>query len=915
MGITTKQRLLSVLIASSLSAFGLAHAADDTDVDNLKHAKTLSSVDVKGKQLPDAGTVDEQRLSTSVSTVMSKAEIDAIPSANITDVVSHMPGLSAYSDMHLGQAATGENEYVTIRGLDSSYNAYTVNGSPLPETDASTRAISLNMLAPFGIQSIKVSKAPTPDMAGDSIGGAIDMRTPTAFDFEKDTYARTTVQGKLNDLASKRNQPDSGGTIEQEYAQRFGASKNWGIYAAGYWGKNSTVAEATSPNDNYTPVNSAFAGAKDLRNVGALQNDSYKWDFYTDQIKRYGANVSLDWRGENTSLYARAIYSVYKVKGEDNQVSATNFPDSDPANDVVLRGGYFNTRDITEKMGSLQLGGITSMDPLTLDYGTSFGTGTRNRPDYVEASLYGPFAPGQANFDISRPASPSVEGSSASVKNYLYDLSSDGFWKTQGHDAGSKAKRVNLHANALYALDRGLLDSIKFGVSADTSRRDAYDHPFFHDDNNFVYGGTYFGGPNYDALTPGGPLLSALPGSIVTGAFDGFKGVTKVINRDWVLAQAVPYKYVNDPNGVGNYTQNDYNANTTGSRENIYAGYFMANFKAGDVVVTPGFRYELTDYSASSWVSSGDDATGHFAGTGRHYGELLPGINLAWRPDPLTVYRASLRRSFSRPAFGLLSGETTYSVNDVTGQIIGISQPNPNLQPTTADNLDLSAEFYDADGGLATVSTYYKRLNKFIYTSQAGTTNDSSLGGNVPTGVTVANGVAVSMPENGGKAMLYGMELAARKQFLWLPGIWNHLGLGANITLQHSQADSLRPDHEGRDTWLPRAPQRMYNLDLFYESQRLHADLTYNYTGLQLVTLSSNGLDVYLQPVKMLDATVKYDVSPNVTVGVAVKNLLNHATFWETQGKSNTYLAYDAGGNGSYVQTGRLYMLTLSYSL
>jgi hypothetical protein len=42
--------------------------------------------------------------------------------------------------------------------------------------------------------------------------------------------------------------------------------------------------------------------------------------------------------------------------------------------------------------------------------------------------------------------------------------------------------------------------------------------------------------------------------------------------------------------------------------------------------------------------------------------------------------------------------------------------------------------------------------------------------------------------------------------------------------------------------------------------------------------------------------------------GFSVRNLLNSATFYETESSSTRYLAYDAGGNGSYVQTGRVFM-------
>jgi TonB-dependent receptor len=900
-----KLNLLAAAVCLGFSFSSFAHADDDVE----KKTKNLSAVSVTADSTSTTGTVDEQRLAVSVSTVMTKQEMNAVPSANITDILSHMPGLSAYSDMHLGQAATGENEYVTIRGLDSSYNAYSLNGFALPETDSSTRAISLNMLAPFGIQSVKVSKAPTPDMPGDSIGGTIDMRTPTAFDFDKDVFAKTTVQGQMNSLASDLGVSSKGGTVQQEFARRFGDSKAMGLYAAVYFGRTNSAAETVAPNSSYTPVDSSEANATDLRYAGPLQSSQYKYSIYTNQIKRYGANASLDWHGDVTSLYARAIYGSYGVTGQQDQASARNQSATE-----ILRGGYFNTRDIDEKTASLQLGGNSQLNRLNLEYGTSFGYGTRDRPDYVEASLYGAPVPGQFSFDLSNPTYPSIAGNPAAIQRNFYSLSTDSFWKVQGHNAGSKDTRINAHASGTYPVDEGGWENVKFGVSADTSKRDAYDHPFFHDDNNFVYGGTYFGGPNYPYFAPGGPTLAALPGQTIYGAFGGkYAGPFKLIDRRWVLAQALPYQYVNDPNGAGNYTANDYNANTTSSRENIYTTYFMATMRYDALTILPGVRYELTNYSASSWQSNGDDATGKFVSHGRSYGEILPGISLNYRPDDLTVYRASLRRSFSRPAFGLISGETVYSIDDTTGSVVGISAPNPNLKPTTADNLDLSAEFYDANGGLLTASTYYKRIKSFIYTSQSTTTNDSSLGGNAPTGTTLSNGVPVSMPENGGTATLFGTELAASKQFLGLPGFWSHFGASANVTLQHSSADSGRVDHPG-STWLPRAPEKIYNADLFYDDSHVRADLTYNYTGLQLIGLTSDRLDYYLQPVKTLSFNATYHLTRGLDAGFSVRNLLNEATFYETEGKSRRYLAYDPGADGAYVDTGRVYMVNLSYS-
>lgn len=237
---------LTCAIAAALCAPSLACAAEMTTT-------TLDSVNVQATQAAAPGSLNEQRLSNSVNSVMSKQQIDAIPSGGIADVVAHMPGLSAYSDMHLGQATTGENAYVSIRGMDASYNAYTLNGFGMPETDSSTRAISLNMLAPFGIQSVQVSKSPTPDMPGDSIGGAIDMRTPNAFDFDQDLYAKSTAQGQFNALAHHLGGKDSGGTFQQELAWKFGEGDAFGIYASAYYGKNNNMAQALHPTANTCP--------------------------------------------------------------------------------------------------------------------------------------------------------------------------------------------------------------------------------------------------------------------------------------------------------------------------------------------------------------------------------------------------------------------------------------------------------------------------------------------------------------------------------------------------------------------------------------------------------------------------------------------------------------------------------------
>ncbi|MHB0823783.1 TonB-dependent receptor plug domain-containing protein [Novacetimonas hansenii] len=259
----------------------------------------------------EAAALDEQRRSVGVASVMSREQLERAPETNLSDILTRLPGVSAYSDMGGGQAATGESQYMTIRGLDSSYNAYTLNGERIAPADPSTRAISFDMLAPYGITSIKVSKSTTADMDGDAIGGAIDIRTPTAFDFSG-PYQKVTLQGQLNDKAAQIGTQDLGGTAQVEFARRFGKDGQFGIYATGYYSSKNVLADAVSPNTAYAPTLLSQAGVTSLNQASQLSTQQLKYDLFSSAIKRYGGSLSLNYKGDNQEVYFLGTYGQYK---------------------------------------------------------------------------------------------------------------------------------------------------------------------------------------------------------------------------------------------------------------------------------------------------------------------------------------------------------------------------------------------------------------------------------------------------------------------------------------------------------------------------------------------------------------------------------------------------------------------------
>lgn len=462
-----------------------------------------------------------------------------------------------------------------------------------------------------------------------------------------------------------------------------------------------------------------------------------------------------------------------------------------------------------------------------------------------------------------------------------------------------------------YDVQRGLLDTISAGAKYSSTDRYQYQHQFFgNNGDNFVI--TDANGVQRPFNNPAGPATSLLAGRNLSSTLGDYAGTFRVLDRSTFENGVLPYIYTSqyalDSNGnvVGNpgaYTINDYNRNTVSGNESIYAGYVSAKLKSGPLEAIAGLRYEYTDFSSSQWIVDGN--TGSFTSTGNHYGEWLPSLIANWRPDQHLVVRGAVRRSFSRPAFGLIASPVTYTRNDITGAIDSISQGNPDLKPATAWNYDLSAEWYGPQDTLIEANAYYKSINNFIYTATTTGAMPSASSATINNG-----GVAVTMPENGKDAMIYGLSIDARHYFRNAPGLLSGFGVAGSLTLQHSSADSGRADHYGRRTWLPRAPQTIYNFDLLYDAHGLHADLSYQYQGLQLVGLTSNNLDEYLQPTKTLDFSVSYPVR-GITFTVAAKNLTNEIMFYKTLGKTTQYLGtQDGGGNGSYVATGRFFTIS-----
>ena len=89
------------------------------------------------------------------------------------EAVQRVPGIVVQRDQ-------GEGRYVLIRGTEPRLSATTINGERIGTTENTSRQIPLDTIPADLLGAVEVTKAFTPDMEGDSIGGRVNLVTKRA---------------------------------------------------------------------------------------------------------------------------------------------------------------------------------------------------------------------------------------------------------------------------------------------------------------------------------------------------------------------------------------------------------------------------------------------------------------------------------------------------------------------------------------------------------------------------------------------------------------------------------------------------------------------------------------------------------------------------------------------------------------
>jgi TonB-dependent receptor len=280
---------------------------------------------------------------------------------------------------------------------------------------------------------------------------------------------------------------------------------------------------------------------------------------------------------------------------------------------------------------------------------------------------------------------------------------------------------------------------------------------------------------------------------------------------------------------------------------------------------------------------------------GKSYTDALPTANVRFLLTKDLQLRLAAGKAIVRPSFTQMLPYTTvgFSFLGNTGYQPALASSvagtggNPELNPTRANQLDGSLEWYFAPTGSLTFDVFYKDIHDYIF---AGPDNQT----------LTSNGVTetfqVTRYQNGARGSIRGFELSYQQFFDFLPGPLQGLGFQGNLTLVDSRggrntavnvldtnqttgaADQTLP-LEGMSRW-------SYNSNLMYERGRISARLAWNWRERYLLTTSAANINapVWSENYGQLDSEVFFNITGNAKIGVQATNLLNSRTYLDVGG-------------------------------
>lgn len=697
------------------------------------------TIEVTGIRASIEASINQKRRTDSLVEVVTAEDIGKMPDKNVADSLQRVPGV-AISSASASEGGFDENDRVSLRGTNPSLTQTMVNGHMIGSGDwfvlnqvgTVGRSVSYSLLPSELVSRVVVRKSSQADLVEGGVAGTVDIITRKPLEFRKALTLEASLGAVHADLPGKTDPQFSGlvnwksadntvGVMLQLFSQKRHLRRD-GIETLGY----STIA-AGSPIALARPDLSGVAYPNAIGSALFEQERKREGGLITVQVKPTKA-LSFELTGFESKMDATNYNRNYLVWGS-RILSGGNgqAPDAgyEVRNGTLVKADFSNQGTAAaprqyvivdqilrpganSKTNFLNLdASFRASDALTISakLGSSEGKGDTPKQAVFEGDVFNTGASWRLNGTGNAPDSALKAGNPASFTGTTLD------WIFGASPARTKDKEDWAQIDAEYALDKGALTTLKFGLrSAKHSR-----------DTTFVAQGPKWSAdpfnvanlPAWNGETYPADFGRGLGGNFLRNVWQIDPGVLeawgeKFSNRDAKERQYFPGEFAMSEKNTAGYVM----ANLEGKGWAGNVGVRLVQSKVhvlSNVAIAGSVCAPLAPCSVEGAITTSAFGSFYRKPVDNTHNDVLPSMNLKVDLAKDLVARFAIAKTLARPDYSALGGAVSLDDTNMTG-----NGGNPALKPIRSTNLDAAVEWYFAPRALLSAGVFHMDLQNYV---------------------------------------------------------------------------------------------------------------------------------------------------------------------------------------------------------
>jgi iron complex outermembrane recepter protein len=778
----------------------------------------------------EALATNEQRFAPNIKNVVASDAFGDVTEGNVAEFMKFLPGVTIeYSD--------ASPNAVAVRGFDPNMTSVTMDGSAMANASgsAANRNFLFTQVSVNNMSRIEVTKVPTPANPADGISGTVNMVSKSAFERSRMQFNYRGFISASSDGMQINKQPYPFDQYIYRIKPGFDfdltlpITKNFGIVFTGLHSKQWNEQNVSGVTWNATAAGTGASPSRPFFQQHSL-NDAPKW------YNRESTSLKADWRITPNSVLSIGGQATYYIdKNGSNTRTATTGTNATPS----VAGGVPLSYTPTQTIGATGRGGVTFGGNYLHSSARTLATNGRYRFDNGNWNVDAGAASSTSKFWRRYHEKGSFQALNIAMINPVRvtfeDITAVGPTRIRVFDNSNRELDIDDIRN--YRLNtttsNEFRDHKETSFSGDLNikkRLSLFDVPGaiqiggrhrIQDRSRRTWNRQWTYNPPNGDFSPA-PFLAQVYKNRPN--YFGYDNLPFTSSNQAVEAwKKNPNLFIQTPAQVVSQEQ----SRIVGSdwiRESVTGIYAQPEFRLfrNKLHVLTGVRYEKTQDKgqgplndpAAVWVRDPDGTFAHVGTTttrirkpeagaagslqelllvrreranhaSRSYDGYYPSLHVTYNATDNLLFRGAYAKTYGRPDFPNIVPNADIVENDIENSTDPNALPgtisirNTGLKPWTAQNYDLSAEYYTENGGLVTAGVFRKDIADFFGTLQTIATEDILNDFGLDPRYA---GWRLNSTINAGDARVSGVEFNVRQSLARFGNWGRNLSLFANAT-------------------------------------------------------------------------------------------------------------------------------------